>query len=114
VFAANYTADVPGTLGTNIAYVGFTGASGGVASKQQVSNFTFGSLYALTLQSAGSSGFTLSWPASAVGVVLQQSPVLGSSATWVNVTNPVTVVSGQNQVLVAPAAGSRYYRLGLP
>lgn len=114
VFTTNYAADVPGILGTNIAYVGFTGASGGVASEQQVSNFTFGSLYTLTLQSAGSSGFTLSWPASAVGVVLQQSPVLGSSATWANVTNPVTLVGDQNQVLVAPAAGGRYYRLGLP
>ena len=79
-----------------------------------MSNFTFGSLYTLTLQSAGSSGFTLSWPASAVGIVLQQSPVLGSSATWANVTNPVTLVGDQNQVLVAPAAGGRYYRLGLP
>ena len=40
-FTTNYTADLSSIVGGNTAYIGFTGASGGVASFEQISNFVF-------------------------------------------------------------------------
>ncbi len=36
-----FTINIPGTVGGNTAYVGFTGATGGLTSKQQIRNWTF-------------------------------------------------------------------------
>jgi hypothetical protein len=56
---------------------------------------------------------TLSWPASAKGWTLQQSPSLTSPASWTRVPPPYAVVNGQNQVVVgllAPPA-QMFFRL---
>jgi hypothetical protein len=52
----------------------------------------------------------VSWPAPSTGFVLQQVDSLGST-NWVNSTNTVTVSGGQNQVIVSPPSGNRFYRL---
>ncbi len=36
-----FTINIPGTVGGNMAYVGFTGATGGLTSTQQILNWTF-------------------------------------------------------------------------
>ena len=36
-----YNVSIPNTVGSNLAYVGFTGATGADTSNQQISNFTF-------------------------------------------------------------------------
>jgi hypothetical protein len=55
----------------------------------------------------------VSWPAPSVGWVLQQniSPALPG---WSNTTNAVTQAGGQNQIVVTPPTGNRYYRLFHP
>ena len=104
--------DLPALLGSDTAYVGFTGGEGGVTSTQVVSDFTFVSLTALSLQRTPTKTVVLSWPASALGYVLEQNSDL-STSNWVGTTNPVTVVNGQNQVVIAPSAANVFYRLQL-
>jgi hypothetical protein len=55
----------------------------------------------------------ISWPWPSSGFVLLECPLLGAT-NWTGVTNPVDVVSGQNQVTVSPPIGNRYYRLFHP
>jgi hypothetical protein len=112
-FSTNFTADLVSILGTNSAYVGITAASGGVASKETISNFLFISLPKLSLQATGTNTFLFSWPQSAGGFVLQQTSDL-TAGTWVNVAAPLALVNGQNQVVISPAGGNRFYRLSLP
>jgi hypothetical protein len=111
-FSTNYLADIPAIVGTNSAYVGITGADGGLASTQKISNFLFLSLPKLSVQATGGT-FVFTWPGSAGGFLLQQNSDL-STSNWVNVASPITLVNGQNQVVVSPAGGNRFYRLSLP
>ena len=56
----------------------------------------------------------VSWPAPSAGWVLQQNTSLALPGGWSNATNAVTQAGGQNQILVAPPIGSRFYRLFHP
>jgi hypothetical protein len=111
-FRTNLVVDIPSVVGTNVAFVGFTGASGGVASYQQVSNFSFYNPPPLVTRLTGGNTLVLSWPASSVGFELQQTSALGTS--WTPVANTVDLVGGQNQVTISPLPGTRFYRLVLP
>lgn len=53
----------------------------------------------------------ISWPTSAIGYQLENTTTLRSPASWLPVTNPVSVVGGQNAVGVTPSAPSAFYRL---
>lgn len=64
----------------------------------------------LNIQSASTNTFLLSWPALFTGFSLQATTNL-TSPNWVTTTNAVSVSKSQNQVLVAPATGSRFFRL---
>jgi hypothetical protein len=55
----------------------------------------------------------LSWSSSLTGYVLQPNLVLGTT-NWVNATDIVQVVDGQNQVIVSPLTGNCFYRLFHP
>jgi hypothetical protein len=112
-FSTSYVADLPTLLGTNTAYVGFTGADGGAASTQRISNFVFAPTPVISFAGGSPRILELSWPASAGGLVLQSAanPVAGS---WTTVSNSVTLLNGQNQVQISPLTGTRFYRLGLP
>jgi hypothetical protein len=112
-FATNAAMNISQILGTNIAYVGMTGADGGVNSTQIISNFQFASLVSLSTQTIGTNTVAFMWPNSAGGLVLQQAPTLRSA--WTTVTNPVTdFVNGQNQVIIPVQTGSEFYRLATP
>ena len=52
----------------------------------------------------------ITWPAPSTGFVLQQNNDL-KTTLWGNVTATVTVVNGQNQVIVSPPIGNAFYRL---
>jgi hypothetical protein len=56
-------------------------------------------------------GFTLSWPASATGFVLESSSALGPQAAWASATEQVTVQGTDNTAVIQPGAASKFYRL---
>ena len=99
--------------GADNAYVGFTGATGGLNSIQTVSNFRF-SYTTLPILSVAPSGgnVVLTWPVSVASFFeLQQSPsVVGP---WTNVVTAPIVVGLQNQVTLPASGGAQFYRLSL-
>ncbi len=111
-FTTNYTVNLPATVLSNTAYVGFTGADGYATSIQQASNFRFFNFPTLTAQKAGGAGLVFTWPVGE-GIVLQASTNL-AGANWVNVTNTPAIVDGNNQVTVNPGATNEFFRLALP
>jgi hypothetical protein len=68
---------------------------------------------ALQLSLTASNTVQISWPAAAVGYVLQQSPSL-EPADWTSVTNAAQLVDPNIQVTVPPAGGARFFRLQNP
>jgi hypothetical protein len=114
-FTTNYTADLPSLVGANTAYVGFTGASGGVASFEQISNFMFAnqasSTPQLSVQRLGGNSLLLSWPGSATGYGLLQSSDL---TNWSAAPEQVNLVSGQYQASVTASNSHLFYRLQHP
>jgi hypothetical protein len=113
-FSTSANWNIPAVLGTNIAYVGFTGADGGVTSTQIISNFTFVSLIPLSVSRAGQN-VILSWPIGSGGYQLQSNTAINSAGSWVNLTNIPVQVGANNQVTIAAAHGAvTFYRLVNP
>jgi len=114
-FTTNYTANLPSLVGGNMAYVGFTGASGGAASFEQISNFVFAnqaiSRPTLSVQGLGGNSILLSWPGSATGYGLLQSSDL---TNWSAAPEQVNLVSGQYQASVTASNSHLFYRLQHP
>ena len=52
----------------------------------------------------------IAWPTNAIGFVLQQNPVLGTT-NWVPVTNSPVVVGSEKQVTLPTSEGGAFYRL---
>ena len=55
----------------------------------------------------------IAWPAPSTGFSLQQNADL-KTTIWSGVTNIVNVVGSENQIIVAPPVGNRFYRLKNP
>jgi hypothetical protein len=55
----------------------------------------------------------MAWPASLTNFILEQTSVLGLTP-WVDVTNTVYVIGGENAVVIAPLATSQFFRLTVP
>ena len=64
----------------------------------------------LRLAGAGSNTMVIAWPTNAIGFVLQQNPVLGTT-NWVTVTNSPVVVGSEKQVTLPASEGGAFYRL---
>jgi hypothetical protein len=104
----------PALLGST-AYVGFTGACGGVDDTQIVSDFAYIPLAPqLSIAPDGTGGIYLSWPA-LPAYSLQQNSSIANYGGWTPISGPYTTVPGQGfdqyQVHVTPAAGMHFYRL---
>ena len=56
----------------------------------------------------------LAWPAPSTGFSLQQNASVDNSGGWGSVTNSNTVVGSENQVIISPPVGNRFYRLKSP
>ncbi|HEY3862234.1 MAG TPA: LamG-like jellyroll fold domain-containing protein [Verrucomicrobiae bacterium] len=111
-YSAAANVNIPAVLGTNQAFVGFTGATGGTAATQTVSDFQFISLVDLTAQASGGN-ITLSWPVGSSAYQLESNSNLGNTNGWANVAAAPIVANGQNQVTVPMSAGPVFYRLQL-
>jgi hypothetical protein len=110
-FSTNlYVGDLTALLGTNSAYVGFTGAYGGSTAIQTISNFTFLSIPLAGIQLLNGSDAVIYWPGAAAGYVVQQNPSL-TTTNWANVTNAQILTNGLNQVTVPATASNMFYRL---
>jgi hypothetical protein len=55
----------------------------------------------------------VAWPAPSTGFSLQQNSALGTT-NWGSVTNTPTLVGSEQQVIISPSTGKRYYRLKSP
>jgi hypothetical protein len=112
-FTTNAVLNLTSILGTNTAYVGITGADGGITSRQVITNFQFASLTSLSAQTSSTNPVVLTWPNPAGGLVLQQTPALGSA--WTTVTGSVVLDgTGNNQMSVPAPTGAKFYRLATP
>jgi hypothetical protein len=100
---------LPARLGKETAYVGFTGADGGVASTQNISEFTFIPQPTLTAQMVGGA-VVLSWPASIGGYQLQSTTNL-ATPSWAGAGLSVSLVGSHYQATVPGPTGSKFYRL---
>jgi hypothetical protein len=122
-FTSSEDIDIPGTVGSTNAYVGFSAACGGISSWQHISDFNFISLAppptpatqpVLTIQPVvAGQNITFTWSAdSGSGYQLQQTPSLTAPITWTTVTNIPTTVNGTNQVILSPTTNqTMFYRL---
>lgn len=110
-FSTNVVVDLPAIVGDDTAYIGFTGADGGVASSQVITNFSFISIAPQAIQISGTNA-TISWPGAILGYQLQQNTNL-ATATWINVTNPDVILNSQHQVTVPIRGKTQFYRLML-
>jgi hypothetical protein len=110
-FATNVVVDLPSLLASRTAYVGFTGATGGVSAQQEISNVEFVILPSLSIRAGDANSVIVSWPVGTGDFELQKSSDLSSSA-WATVPETVSVVDGRNQVSVA-AASAGFFRLRL-
>lgn len=103
--------DIRNAIGADSAFVGFTGATGGLNAIQTISNFRFSYTTPPVLSvTASGANAIVSWPVSvATFFVLQGSPTL--AGPWTDAGSP-TVVGLQNQVTV-PISGTHFFRLVL-
>jgi hypothetical protein len=100
-------------VGSDTAYIGFTGGTGGSDANQAVSNFQFIPIPTLSAQTTGPNTLLVSWPASIGGYALQSNSDLTASGGWQPVNAPVNQVGGQNQVGITTSTGNTFYRLVL-
>jgi hypothetical protein len=103
--------NLPTVVGSDTAYVGFSGAMGGVTSVQTITNFTFVSIPSQAIQVMTNNAL-ITWPGAISGYTLQESFNLNKT-NWLTVTNPDDVVNGLHQVVVPEVSSNSFFRLNL-
>jgi len=68
----------------------------------------------LRVERTSTNTVVVAWPSGSTGFSLQQTPDVSNGAGWTTVTNPPAVVGSENQVIIAPPVGNRFYRLKNP
>lgn len=106
------TVNIPSIVGASTAWVGFTGADGGVNATQTVSwSPATSTRVTMNFQTVGNN-LVLSWPA-ASGAYLQTSPSLSPSAWSYDNTDTFRVVGTNSTVTIPPQSAGQYFRLQL-
>jgi hypothetical protein len=111
-FAITNEMDIPGLLGSDLGYIGFTASTGSGYAAQQISNFSFQSLVNLSITTSGASA-VITWPTGVGGYVLQENSSL-SATNWINSTNVISTVNGTNKVSVPLSGAAQFFQLVLP
>ena len=62
----------------------------------------------------GTNTVVVAWATSSTGFALQQNLSVNNAGGWSDVTNAVNVVGSENEVIVAPPVGNRFFRLKYP
>ena len=116
-YGATYTVNLPLAVGgSNVATIGFTSATGSIASGQTIRSFTYGPYspfvgWPAPLLSAAVSGnqIVMSWPTAPGNYVLEFTTSLTSPA---GATTQTPVLAGHRTTVTVPVSpGSRFYRL---
>lgn len=111
-FTTNYTVgSLAKTVGTNVAYVGVTAASGGISSIQEISYFQYIPVPIASAQTSGGS-VNITWPASVGGYGIQSRTNL-ITGTWSDVSTAISQVGGNNQATIPATNGAAFYQLKL-
>ena len=105
--------DIAGDLGSETAYVGFTGAFGGDTAIQTIQNFQFVSIPPQAIAPAAGAKAMIAWPNSVVGYTLQKNSNL-LTTNWVTVTNAVVSTNGVYMATVPVTGTNQFFRLVLP
>jgi hypothetical protein len=79
------------------------------ADRTLVANF----LPTLQISLTSTNTVLVSWAAASPGYVLQENSAL-VPANWVDTTNRIDIIGGQNHVVATPSAGNRFFRLYRP
>jgi hypothetical protein len=98
-FTTNYVVDIPALVGSDVAYVGFTGGTGGLSAVQDVSSWTFQTT--ITKHDVPSQQTASTAPAGA-GVSATPSVAM-SAATTVSTSNAQPALLTSPVVAAAPA-----------
>jgi len=114
-FSTNYVVDIPTLVFGDTAFVGFSGATGGLTCYQQIRDFMFSKEPIITspplsIQPAPGNMLLLTWPGSASGFAPYQTSDL-SSGTWNPVSGTPVLVGGQYQLEVPISGDQQFYRL---
>ena len=97
-FSTSWTIDIPGTVGNSVAYLGFTGGTGGQTSSQKIGSWTF-------------SASTGSLPPSISLQPANQTVVAGQSAAFAvlaNGTLPLSYQWQKNTINITGATAASY------
>jgi hypothetical protein len=106
--------DLAGSLSGSVVTLNWAGGSlTNGASVQAVFDLNAPALPLLSIRLTSANAVVISWPAPSDGFALEQNVSL-NPATWEPITDTIAVIDGQNQVIVSPPVGTRFYRLESP
>lgn len=118
VYVSTNPVNLPAVVGGKPAFIGLTGGTGGVVSRQTIANFTFGAyspyvpITPTSMTVAVESGrIVIRWPVSTISYVLEYTHNLAAPAVW-SPAAEVPVFNGtQATVTITPGSGTVFYRL---
>lgn len=114
-FSGAASNNIPSVLGGNLAWVGFTGGTGGSTAVEQISNFLYQHNISNAVLSTGSpAGGSVPFSWNVASYILQASPTV--QGPWTAVSGAVTTnfVTGQAQMTLTPSGPAQFFRLVAP
>lgn len=109
LFVTNVAINLPAAVGGTNAYIGFSGATGGVNSEQRISSVSFVNLVPLSFQKSGGN-LVISWPVGPTPLALQYCTDLGTPV-WQLESAPAVEANGIKTVTVPMTDAIKFYSL---